>query len=671
TTLNPPADGNPGGSIAIPVSYAPETLGDDAGVLIVETDNADPIRGRIEVPLQGSGGGPRSELSPRSDLEFGRTAVDGASRRDLLLSNLGFQDLSFELTIVGPDASVFSVDRDLGTTIDPGTSVFIRVVFEPEQPGAHQATLILRTNERDGRQEIILTGEAVILPFCRPEALTILSLGPLQALTETSARLDIRNLSFDAPCLLNQVELSPVSDPAFELEQPELPLFIEPNTRIGLDLRVAPTTLGSQAGRVEFTVSNAEEPFRAIDLVVSTHSVVPFSSPRALDFGTVATGCAPLERSLHLVNASDAALTIDELRLEGDPSFSLPSPPERPLTLPPASHRSVTVRFAPNRAIGSRSARLRFEGRLGDEAFASVGLVQAMVDSFPVQVDGFRTSTSKSLDLLVLIEDSPSMNARKEPLEEGFRRLIGSFEGRRVAYQVGTAGMTRGEDAGLLRPLDPPISNRVVVPLTRPSPQRVLATNVTAILEDGIGRVGTRIPLDAAYKALSPSLVLGDHDGFLRREAELAVLVVVDERDGSFVDVDFMERFLLAWKGGDRSRVSFSVLAGGSNPCPGVDEATRLIDLAQRLGGEVLELCGDIPNQIEAYAEGLAQDSDRFPVAHPAVADGMVVALDGELLPEDEWRFDVDEGVVVLDQAPEAGVELAIQYERAECSRPD
>jgi uncharacterized repeat protein (TIGR01451 family) len=83
-----------------------------------------------------------------------------ATRRQVTLTNTGLADLTVTLSISGPHASDFMVNRQR-CTIQPRATCLLSVEFRPRAVGVRHATLIIESNAFDGPHAVLLSGPAV------------------------------------------------------------------------------------------------------------------------------------------------------------------------------------------------------------------------------------------------------------------------------------------------------------------------------------------------------------------------------------------------------------------------------------------------------------------------------------------------------------------------------
>jgi len=678
-TLNLPTDGNPGGSLAIPVQYRPETLGDDAGVLVVETDDADPIRGRIEVPLQGSGGGPDIEVTP-AQVNFGLTSLLAPSQRTVLVTNTGFDDLRIEVEVDREATGVFSSNDDAGDIIVPGATKRIEVVFEPTEERIFETLMVITSNDADEEQvDVRLRGEGINLPPCQYEvSKNVVNFGTVEVNRTGVRPFEIRNLSRTSRCLITSLELSAESAIEFELPEGSLAeVFIEPGAALAIPGVFAPTSPGTYEGRIEFSISNPDTPFNTVDLVGTAAESTLLIVPNDLFFGTLEIGCSARAKTVTVYNTGATEAQIFDIALDSQPGvFSIRNAPRTPFSVAPGSSFTFDVGFtAPGPEPSDYAGAVELVGNYEGQEVTYIVSLQGSGAIDAVQIDEFEQVGRPEVDILFVIDDSGTMSQEQQLLGENFDAFIQFAEAQSLDYHIAVTATERNDTDGRFFPLGQPASDRVVTPQTQPSPRQVFLQNA-AVGASG----GSEVVLDAAYNALTPPLINGHNAGFLRRDAVLSIIGVTDEREQSQRSVDFFLNFFLSIKGFRNSQLfSFSSISGGETGCSGpgssAQAAPRLVEIANRSGGVEESICTqDWSRTLEDLSLKAFGQKSRFFLTNQPVIPTIEVLVDDQRLPASEasgqvnWTYDFSTNSVnfLPLSVPGVGSSVRIEY-TAEC----
>lgn len=252
---------------------------------------------------------------------------------------------------------------------------------------------------------------------------------------------------------------------------------------------------------------------------------------------------------------------------------------------------------------------------------ASVGCTESQLIR-PGVTDVRFQNPPTAVDILLVIDNSCSMEDEQAKLGSGFEEFVEYFEVADVDYHIGiiTTDTT-----------DPTQSGRLV-----DSGGRRIITNQTddagQLFEDlvdvGIAGDGTERGLDAAWAALTEPIVDNENSGFLREDALLSVIFVSDEEDASTGPTT---DFINAFRGlkGQRRRDAFNASSlvgldrdtaspadcqsgiGGQNNT--AVAGWRYWDVATQTGGVARSICSESFTEIITEM-GLASSrlQDRF-----------------------------------------------------------
>lgn len=271
--------------------------------------------------------------------------------------------------------------------------------------------------------------------------------------------------------------------------------------------------------------------------------------PASLDFGFLPVDCAAVPATITIRNVGTATLEVDAVELRGDDAAAYQVDVElEPLR--PGREITVEVRFTPSELRAFDNAELVVISNDPDD-FESIapltgeGADNALYEELHIQPE------PNAVDVLWVIDNSGSMRTELQALAGSFQTFISSFVNLRLDYQIGiiTTDMDRSGHQGQL--VGPVITDNTPNPTVAFSDQTTL----------GADGSGTERGMDATMAALSSPLIEGANVGFLRPDANLAVVVVSDEDDDSDVEPDAFVTWLQELKP-DANMVSFSGMVG-------------------------------------------------------------------------------------------------------------
>ena len=224
------------------------------------------------------------------------------------------------------------------------------------------------------------------------------------------------------------------------------------------------------------------------------------------------------------------------------------------------------------------------------------------------------------VDILLVVDDSCSMQDEQESLSAGFDRFVEFFELAAVDYHIGVTTTDMETIAGSLIGY----GGFRVIDGSTPSPSDVFGANVQ------VGTMGSGFErgLDAAAQALSPLMLEGPNSGFLRDDAVLSLIFVSDEEDISHLGVNAYIDAFLALKSENARRDVFnsSALIGldentglpGScgnldDPSDGAVGSLRYFEMARQTLGSVGSICAeDFSDVVSKMGLGISRLIDSF-----------------------------------------------------------
>jgi len=281
-----------------------------------------------------------------------------------------------------------------------------------------------------------------------------------------------------------------------------------------------------------------------------------------------------------------------------------------------------------------------------------------------VVTETFRQAGSPRVDLLLVVDDTPSMSTARTALTEASGTLLDALEGGGLAWQMGVTttdieDSTRGELHG-----DP----WILTPAT-PSPAVALARALD--VPEGLAPTGG---LGAATLALTEPNRSGANRGLRRPDAALHIIVIsdADDESGDILGVSPADAFLEllddeADLTGQPARLSAVVGAPGTG-CTG-PAGTALpgdiyADVAERSGGAVASICDpDLGMVVSQLGTRVQAGERRFELQELPEADSVRVEVDGVRV-DDGWGLVIEDSVaaVIFDEVPPPDTSISVRY---------
>lgn len=653
------------------VDYCPNSNGRETGTLEIRVEHPDPVRRIQAIAVAGTGGGPDLACAPTT-LDFGLTGVGQNRNRNLTCTNRGDAPLlvASAALSVGSSSS-FSVGAGaLPATVPPQGTIVVGVDFDPLAAGLEMGALEIASDDRDTPVLVVpLLGEAVAPNGC---AVTVtpgtIEFGAVRLNTTTRGTAAISNTGTGA-CGVNVRGLTAATLPAFAL--PNLVQSqLAPGDQVVVEVDFTPTAAQSYAGGVEVETTDLAQTTLTIALDgLGAGPTYPLSAlPTPIDFGVIAPGCAgPATRVLTVRNGGAQAREVTVALEAGAPAaFTVGQGTSAVLQLAAGASAPVNLGFAPG-AVGSYAGRIQISAPGVAPLFVPV-----LGDSAanPTNVETFTSGGPGVVDLLLIVDDSGSMSEEQARLAAAAPTLIARGDAAGADYHVGVTTTDPG-------PTPFPIGTLRGTPryVTAASATRV--ADLSAAVNQGVLGSGQEEGLAAAVAAVTdPTLLAGTNAGFLRANAELAVLVLSDEEDQSAATVPGVVQALAARPIGLPGAVRIYGLTGGPAGCNSgggfADPGLRYEEAANLTGGFTRSICDvDYTAAITAIADAIFQGARAvYPLASRPAPGSVEVRVDGVLLPatvgnQVNWGLDYQAAQLIFvgGNGPAAGATVEVRYQ--------
>ncbi len=280
-------------------------------------------------------------------------------------------------------------------------------------------------------------------------------------------------------------------------------------------------------------------------------------------------------------------------------------------------------------------------------------------------VDVFYQDVAASVDILLVVDNSPSMTEEQQKLGETFQTFIQYFTGGQVDYHIGVVStdVSDSTTAGVL--------NGGYISIDDESAEDDFARAVSV----GSDGDGMEKGLLAGLMALTEPLASDENAGFIRESADLSVIFVADEDDyspGSVYDYINSYRNVKLYHSRDALKIS-AVVGNVPEGCAGdgVDAAPgyRYAEAADSNFGIVESICADnfsdVAERLGITASGLMTTFELS--AHPD-PDSLVVTVDDEEIERDVdigWEYYEDDNTIVfaLTAIPPSGSVIRATYD--------
>ncbi len=635
----------PGDSLAIDLTFCPTDFGPSTATLLVATDT--PSMVSREITITGTGGGADISCTP-SPLDFGLTSVGGSVLRNVNCTNRGDAPLDIaNAAVMGPNFTL--VAGPLGP-IAAGANANFGVRFSPTALGVSQGILGIDSNDPDSPQiGIDLMGEAVDLLPCSIEALPQeQDFGLVSVGERRSAELVFNNIGV-GDCTVSG--FTTVSGP-LSVTAASSQVTLAAGAALRIAVEFAPTALGVVTASVTVSFANPGSPDLSVDLRGEGGTPEITVTPYPVEFGNVAVGCAePQTRSVRIQRTAQGAGTITDIVLvqSATAAFSI-SHDALPQTLGFFQTLQVDVTFAPP-APGAYGAQLR----IISSGNAPVVIPITGQGDLTTQRTDSVSLTRPPVDVLVVVDDSCSMGEAQVALGASMPAFVNAFSGRGVDFQIGvvTTDMNDTTKAGRLQGMP-----NLLTPM---SPN--LLDELSLRMQPGTSGSGTEQGIRAALAATTAPLASTTNAGFLRSNADLAVVFISDENDGSqggLTIPDYLNGLRGATGTGDL--YLSGIIGPATGRCQGpygrADSGSRYAQLIEgTANGLRLSYCDDMLSNLLSVSAALFGE-DVVPLSAAPVINTITVSINGVSVPQTgtnggvNWAYELaNNRVVILDSS--------------------
>ncbi len=225
-----------GGAVQLAVVYAPLSVTNDTGSLVVVTD--DPVNPQFTIPLSGSGVRPVLIVSANA-LAFGNVAIGTNSELSVIVSNASVVPAIVNSITIGSTHSEFILDPLVPTsqfTLKAGATAEVPVLFIPVLQGDDTGSLQVNSSGSIvSNQTVALTGTGLQCNLTVNQ--TALDFGNVALNTTNTLTLTIGN-SGNSTCTVDAVTI--LGNGQMSFSGPTTPFIVPPGTNVQVDVQYIP-----------------------------------------------------------------------------------------------------------------------------------------------------------------------------------------------------------------------------------------------------------------------------------------------------------------------------------------------------------------------------------------------------------------------------------------------
>jgi hypothetical protein len=654
SALTVPADSE----AAVTVHFTPSALGPRAATLTI---------GDATVALVGRGVGP--QLSVPRELTLGPLVIVTGKPVDVLATTITLRNTgtSGSLLRVGAPrvegTSELCVGTISGSTcvaweppalLDARTLLEVPLSILPSSEGTKRWTVIFPSNDPlnpEVRLELLARVDAFApCEFVAPGDFVLRDTGVLR----------VRHVG-PGTCLVQNVLVSPSS--AVQLTVPRLPLHLASNHSLDVELAVRGAGLGDFPGFVR-VVAAGTDPLDVGFQRRGPPGPCLVVTPSTVDFGTVPMACNSPQRTFQIYNACGDPAVIDSIILSapagetpGGPNcpgsaacpefFMVSSPPSGTTVFSGGPPVTFTVKYRPIN-YGPDTGAVVINTRDG---LNFVIALQGRGDQYPRQTDTYRTDTLPIVDVLVMVDPSPSFVSRRESVRDNLLPLLnrlgnGCFDAR-FAFAPADGAL----DAGVrLQPNDAGAS------WSSSREPDFVARSLSAF---------DSLPVGSELEAcVGPAADLIDDAG-VRDGGVLSALCVTDALESSVDATGALQRLQRHAR-----TTSWSSVAGYGAGCAveALDDGVHYA-LVSAGNGIREDICNPSWGQsFVGFGSVCSYRTSFYLSARPA--GPIEVRVDGVLSPQSDWMYDPTNNAVTFlpGSVPPPGATTTFSYDWASCS---
>jgi hypothetical protein len=649
--------------------------------------------------------------------------TNGTCRNDLATVGMGAYDPS-----IGIEASVSRGSLDIPVRITPSNTTVNTTT------GVKAWSVTFFSNDPDEPEVTVnITARPVLLPPCNYSYSPLtLGYGVVTPPQSKDRSFQICNLSPASDptkiCLLSGLDLEAGTDQIFSLPAGAVnERELAPQECLTVPTRAWPRGMlppnpAGVTGGVTFNISDPNRPVGRVQLTATLAPSCLVISPSALDFGTVKKGCNSPSRTFQVYNACAQPLRWVDSELEsaagvpaGTPGcagpgrcdeFKVTTAPST-ASLPTTGALCTGATPGPGGCLAQGATPVTFQLRYSPlDLGADTGAyrIKVLQSGQPVDyyatltgagdndgnnIDTFRQDARPKADILLVIDNSCSMNDKQLELGRNFSSFIRFATTSQVDFQMGITttdfddeGMCPGCITGSLKAA-PVTGTKIFTPST-PDLERQFAATVNVGTSGGF----VESCMAPAVRALTAPKITdpATNAGLLRPDAVLAVVCVTDAPDQATQPVSFYLNQLQNIKGVQRpGQFSYNVI-GPFLPSPptsgqcvydGQGDDGKHVQMVSQTNGVREEIC--TPNWATAL-ERIGRNAFGFRTSFYLTGtpdltgmNPITVRIDGMVLPpvdargNEAWRYDAATNSIVFQPlyVPEPGKTMTVAYKVA------
>ena len=281
-----------------------------------------------------------------------------------------------------------------------------------------------------------------------------------------------------------------------------------------------------------------------------------------------------------------------------------------------------------------------------------------------------KVTFNRAVDILFVVDNSGSMESHQTNLAKNVKLFTQAILANQLLdYHIGvvTTDMDESSESGKL------YGSLKYITRTTPNGAAILE----ASLQPGTGGSSEEQEFAPVVAALTPPLATGFNKGFYRPDAYLAVIMITDEEEQSYISSKDFYKFLLGLKSGDATKViTYGVYLPTGDPKCEYGEQTKLEEFFKLASSKTFGLCDvDFGMKLaDLGADLVHRVGTVFYLTRPAQSDTIKVVFGSQVVPNDPklgWIYDPSRNALIfgddIDLKPEPpGTQVEVTFTAAQ-----
>ena len=426
-------------------------------------------------------------------------------------------------------------------------------------------------------------------------------------------------------------------------------VIIPPEDDVTVDINVQPDWDEDSTASLFIDSSDPESPTVEVPLLAAGIAPKLKITPENYDFGSLYVGCEDSVK-LKASNEGRDTLNITAHRLEyNDDWMTLRGLNTLPIALEP--EEEVELSMITYQPLDETSQLLNARTYSDDPERATVpSAINGLGNIYGTHTDNYEQPLHAPVDILFALDKSCSMDDDIANVKNNFETFVSTLSSLDSDYRVAAVV----SDGGCIG------SNVDWIDDTMNTNEQLNYFN--QMVDSAAGRY-TEAPLYLMSLAVNQSSG-GCNNGFVREDADLALITVSDEPEQSPNRWDYYVGLFQTIKGDPEKVVIHSIAGDVPNGCGGNAAGYGHYEATVETGGVFLSICSyEFGSHLQALAEGSVSENKIFDLTYEPVP-GTIEVKENNRREDDGWEYVGNGNYIAFNQdnIPEPGSQIEITY---------